>query len=184
MTPVPRPSGSSEFWVKKDLIGQTGVIVKAPEVRSISIGTKTEDQTGFDVQIGGSTRWFNPSNACYNTLYKMLKSRGLNVDDETTWINQQIVFSEQYAEVTVKGGNTKIQQVLLAIPVGMTYSPPAGTPGSAPPISSAPAQSTSQPPPADRTAEIYANAQALVSSGVAKDLQTAITIVKTQMGIA
>ncbi len=183
MTPIPRPSGSSEFWVKKDLIGQTGVIVKAPEVRSISIGTKTEDQTGFDVQIGGSTRWFNPSNACYNTLYNMLKSKGLDVDTESVWVNQQVTFSEQYAEVTVKGGSKKIQQVLLAIPVGMTYSPPTGAPGTTQATTTAPAQS--QPPPTgDRSAEVYANAQALVTSGVAKDLQTAITIVKNQMGIA
>lgn len=178
---VPRPSGSSEFWVKKDLIGQTGVIVKAPEVRSISIGTKTEDQTGFDVQIGTSTRWFNPSNACYNTLYTMLKSKGIDVDQESVWINQQVTFSEQYAEVTVKGGSKKIQQVLLAIPVGMTYSPPTAAPGT----TQAPATAPSITPPAgDRSAEVYANAQALVTSGVAKDLQTAITIVKNQMGIA
>lgn len=179
---VPRPSGSSEFWVKKDLIGQTGVIVKAPEVRSISIGTKTEDQTGFDVQVGGSTRWFNPSNACYNTLYNMLKSKGINVDEESVWVNQQVTFSEQYAEVTVKGGSKKIQQVLLAIPVGMVYSPPAGTPSTTQATSSTVA--SAPPPTGDRSAEIYANAQALVSSGVAKDLQSAIVIVKAQMGIA
>ena len=177
---IPKPSGLSDFWVKKDLIGKVGVIAKAPETRTITIGKKTEDQTGFDVSIGTEKRWFNPSNACYGILYDMLKSKGLDVEQESIWVNQQIAFSEQLATVTVKGGSTKIQQVLLAIPVGMTYTPPTTTApaiaGTTPPVE--------QPPPPDQTAEIYSDAQALVKSGVEPDLAKAIALVKTQKGIA
>jgi len=186
LTPIPKPSGSSEFWVKKDLIGKVGVIVTAPDTRTITVGKKTEDQTGFDVSIGTEKRWFNPSNACYGILYDMLKSKGLDVEQESVWISQQVQFSEQMAKVTVKGGSTKIQQVLLAIPVGMTYTPPtmmapaiAGTTTPTTP----PTTTTETPPPADRSVEIYSNAQALVKSGVETDLAKAIALVKTQMGI-
>ncbi len=179
---IPKPSGLSDFWVKKDLIGKVGVIAKAPETRSITIGKKTEDQTGFDVSIGNEKRWFNPSNACYGILYDMLKSKGLDVEQESVWVSQQIAFSEQLATVTVKGGSTKIQQVLLAIPVGMTYVPP--TPPTAPAIAGTTTPTTEQPPPPDQTAEIYSDAQALVKSGVEPDLSKAIALVKTQKGIA
>ncbi len=181
---IPKPSGLSDFWVKKDLIGKVGVIAKAPETRNITIGKKSEDQTGFDVSIGTEKRWFNPSNACYGILYDMLKSKGLDVEQESVWISQQIQFSEQLATVTVKGGSTKIQQVLLAIPVGMTYVPPT-TIAPAPAIAGTTTPvTTEQPPPADQTAEIYSDAQALVKSGVEPDLAKAIALVKTQKGIA
>lgn len=175
---IPKPSGSSEFWVKKDLIGKTGVIMVAPEVRNISVGKKAEDQTGFDVQIGQETRWFNPSNACYQILYDMLKASGVDVDHESGWVNRQVVFSEGMAKITVKGGSTKLQEILLAIPVGMTYQPPAPiqAPAQAPPPAN-------QVPAADRSAEVYQDALALQSAGVEPDLQKAIALVKKQKGI-
>ena len=182
---IPKPSGSSEFWVKKDLIGKTGVIIIAPETRNISVGKKAEDQTGFDVQVGQETRWFNPSNACYQILYDMLKASGVDVEQEASWVNRQIVFSENMAKITVKGGSTKLQEILLAIPVGMTYQPPTPiqAPTQAPPPPYSRDTQNAGPPPADRSAEVYQDALALQTAGVEPDLQKAIALVKKQKGI-
>jgi|SRR3972149_6013522 len=154
---VPKPTTSSgqkfNSWKKVELVGNTGIIRKAPyqEVRKSQQYPNGRTQNIMDIELNGVIKDWTPNGTTYKELFDQLG------ENENSWIGKSLLFSDEVRDVPTQTGIKK-QYILVAKVLGNV------------------SKSTSTSSSVDK--QLVKSAQALVDKKIAKDIAEAIDMLQ------